>query len=205
MSKNLPQVRIRHSRFLEPVCKAYFLTVPNSQNVTIPTHEEMEIHIEEYKDEWGRSGDGIMESIASVLGLDFYQNTIDVYVARNYSGAFSDPMVIGMMSREGVVKPDVFVDILTHEILHRVFTDNASHIRFGLLWQKMFPNEEMLVRNHIFLHAVHAHIYTNILKDTSRMERNITRHSIHPPYKRAWDIVAERGFANLIEELRKQY
>lgn len=205
MNQKTPEVRITHSRFLDPIFKAHMASRPTLSAITPISTEETGVLVETYKKAWEKEEMAILNGMTDILSIGFYQNTIDVYLVPYHNGSFSSPMVIGMISRGQSIESNMFVDVLTHELLHRLFTDNDKGIRFGRIWLDMFPDEEMLTRNHIFLHAVHAHIYLNILKNPSRMEKNIVRHSVHAPYKKAWDIVEKQGYNTLIEELKKRY
>src|SRR5919199_1161053 len=95
----------------------------------------------------------ILLSMTETLGSSFRQNIIDVYIAPWFH-AFSDPLVIGVTK-----EPDVFVDTLTHELLHRLLTDNTTiPYETDLIaeWRKLFGNNHNFkVLVHIPVHAIH--------------------------------------------------
>jgi len=70
----------------------------------------------------------------------------------------------------------------------------------------MFPDEKMLIQNHILLHAIHKSIYLDILKDKSRLEREkqILKEIKATDYVRSWEIVEERGHENIINEFKER-
>ena len=70
----------------------------------------------------------------------------------------------------------------------------------------MFPNENELARNHIITHATLKFIYLDILKDKERLAKNIERSSksSFPEYPRAWKIVEEKGYRELINYFKER-
>lgn len=81
--------------------------------------EYMEI-VTRYQNAWSPYENKILTFMCEQLGLEFKQDIIDVYIAPWFF-AFSDPMVLGVMFTD-----DEFVDNLSHELLHRLLTDNTS-------------------------------------------------------------------------------
>lgn len=119
----------------------------------------------------------------------------DVYVVGR-ARAESFPIIIG--SR---YPAEEFVDILTHEVLHGFFTDHAEE---GDLFRIMNEDEKFmyewrLTKSHILVHALHAYLFLEVLKDPARLARDVDASSRFPPaYKRAWDIVGEWGYNEVI-------
>lgn len=169
MQQKVPGVRIKFAHFLEPIFLIYVRSNPKNKDWVAPKRNEIDSKIEAYKTEWSKYGNSILTGMTSLLGLQFKQNIIDVYIVTAYKGVFSDPLVI-----PSSLEPDVFVDTLTHELIHRILTDNTKGSDISSILNTLFPTEERLVRNHnIFVHAVHQYIYLDVLKDRSRLEREI--------------------------------
>jgi len=147
----------------------------------------MEKRVADYQKAWKPVEQKILMGMTEKLGLSFRQNIIDVNIAPWFN-AFSDPMVIGVMQ-----EPDVFVDTLTHELLHRLLTDNTAIPHETLLlseWQKLFgKNHTFGTVVHIPVHAVHKAIYLDVLKDPKRLERDIANNKQYEAtdYIAAWD------------------
>lgn len=123
--------------------------------------------------------------MCELLGLEFHQNTIDVYAAPWFR-AFSDPMVVGVKFSDSE-----FVSALTHELLHRLLTDNTSARNDGpgLLhdWAKMFgEGHDIKTLVHIPVHASLEAIYLDVLGEPERLEADIAMCQKNPPYKQAW-------------------
>ena len=96
---------------------------------------------------------------------------------------------------------------LSHELIHRLFSDNIQNVVAGKIFLEMFPNENELIRNHIITHSVLKFIYLDLLKDKEKLEINIEKSSksSFPEYKRAWEIVEEMGYKELIAEFKNHY
>lgn len=202
---SLPVVRIKDAWLLR-------------ENVSVPLNElwgkgEALRSDEEYLDivnayvkAWQPIETEILQGLSDILGLKFSQNIIDVYIAPWFH-AFSDPMVIGV-----IFKPDVFIDTLTHELVHRLLTDNTTiPYHTNILepeWKKLFgKNHSFTTLVHIPVHAVHKAIYLDVLKQPKRLRRDIKANSDHSAtdYVAAWDYVEKHGYMEIIEKLKKSY
>lgn len=174
---NFPLIRIKYSRFLD-------LNFSDFEKV------------ETFNNEWKKCEVRLLSAICEILQLEFKQNTIDVYISSGLR-SFSDPMVISHK-----FSPEEFPDILLHELLHRLISDNTKDTwkKFGKEWDAKTPGEERLVLNHILVHAVSQHVYLDVLNDPVRLDRDIANCQKNPPYARSWEIVKEKGYKNIIKE-----
>lgn len=165
----------------------------------------MEKRVADYRKAWKPVEQKILLGMTEKLGLSFRQNIIDVNIAPWFN-AFSDPMVIGVMQ-----EPDVFVDTLTHELLHRLLTDNTAiphETQLLAEWQKLFGKSHTFgTVVHIPVHAVHKAIYLDVLKDPERLERDIANNKQYnaADYIAAWDYVEKHGYKEIITKLQKSY
>jgi hypothetical protein len=165
--------------------------------------------VEAYNKEWKKHEKKILEGMYELLGLEYRQNIVDVYIAP-WFGAFSDPLVIGVGS-----SPDEFVDTLAHELLHRLFTDNTSiPYQTNILkpeLEKMFGKDHAFgTLVHIPVHAVSKAIYLDILKEPRRLERDIKWANSQTDfdasdYVKAWDYVEQNDYKSIISELKASY
>lgn len=196
---NIPQIRLKYGWHLDNAFDMYLSKITEKQ----PTHTKDEVLsiMTQYKNEWSKFESKILEAMTEILNLGFNKNIIDVYIVGNYRKAFSDPLVVSSK-----YDPDVFVDILTHEILHIILTDNDKKLNVSEIWKKMFPDvTDVKTLNHIVVHAVHKEIYLNKLKDESRFTRDIEGCQKFKSYKDAWDIVEKNGHLKIIEDFKKNY
>jgi len=196
---------IKYSKLLDPIFIFYCKNNPDLKirgwNDWIPPdNEEIEKRIRDYKRKWSEYEKQIMEGMCEVLGLKFRRNTIDVYIVSGNPRQLSDPIVI-----KSGFKADQFVDSLAHELIHKLFEDNAKKFPISIL-EEMFPKETVTARNHIVTYSVLKYIYLDILKDNSRLERDIknaTKHATED-YSRAWKLVEEGGYIELIKKLKSR-
>lgn len=145
-----------------------------------------------------------MQAIQKVTGLKFKQNYIDVYVAP-FFGAFSDPLVIGTRS-----DPDAFVDILIHELIHRICGDNTKYPfmqepDWSQVFGKQYPENTLA---HIQVHALHKAIYLDYLKEPERFARDLKNSRTYnnsEAYKEAWGYVEEKGYREIIRQFKQAY
>ena len=154
--------------------------------------------IEAQKKEWNILELVIVKGLQELLELTFFETRIPVYIVPAYRGAFSDPIVMSSL-----VLPDVFPDILSHELIHRLVTHNAEKIRWKKAVHAVLPDvTKPKVYNHVLVHAFHSALYLDILKDPKRLERDIQSSEKWPAYREAWRIVRERGYKELISEFK---
>ncbi len=200
LKKNhIPEIRIAYNRFLDPIFIFYCQNNPELKqrgwnDWTPPSRDEVKERVERYKAAWERDGEKILQAIQNALGLTFVRNVIDVHVVSGLSRGFSSPIVL----KSGFA-PGEFVDVLAHELIHVLFQDNVAQVPTSML-DELFPGESITTRNHILVHAALAHLYLDILKDEKRLEANRQRSgkTSDPGYVRAWEIVDERGYQNLL-------
>lgn len=198
---NLPKIRIKYNRFLDPVFKAYIKSNPKWKDWIEPTEAEVKDRVKKYKEVWAKYGNKILEGICEALGLNFSQNIIDVHIVSGNDRQFSNPVVI-----KSGFKANEFIESLTHELIHRLFSDNIQNIVASKIFLEMFPGENELVRNHIITHATLKFIYLDVLKDKEKLEENIERSSksSFPEYSKAWETVEEKGYINLIKDFKEK-
>lgn len=163
--------------------------------------EEILGRIAAQKEAWLPFEERIVNGIQEVLGVTFSENRIPVYIVPAHEGAFSDPLVMSSL-----VPPDEFVDILAHELIHRLVLCNAEHIPYRKAIAAVLPCvDKPPVFNHVFVHAVHSALYLDVLKAPERLLRDIRSCDAWPAYKRAWEIVQERGYKELIRDFKKAF
>lgn len=199
--KNQPKIIIRYNRFLDPLCITYVKADPRYVDIEIPSKELVLQRVETYKEVWNMHGLQIVEELQSVLGLLFQRNIIDVHIVSVIQQEFSRPIVI-----KSRLSPDEFIMTLTHELIHRIQAEN-SNIVLPEITKKMFPNESSTTRNHVLVHAVLTYIYLEVLKKEKLLLENKNKSEKHntTDYTRAWEIVEEIGYKDVISMFKKQY
>lgn len=203
-SYRIPAIRIKNAWLLRENASIHLHELWG-EGKTLADNDWMEWKVSEYNNAWQPYEKKILLAMTETLGLSFRQNIIDVYIAPWFH-AFSDPLVIGVTK-----EPDVFVDILTHELLHRLLTDNTSvPYETDLLteWRKSFGgNHSSKTLVDIPVHAVHKAIYLEIFKEPKRLERDISNNKKHgaKAYVAAWQYVEECGYESIVKQLRQSY
>ena len=194
--KELPEIRIQYGWFLDRL----FKEISEKNKGKYPGFKNIQNKINSFQKAWRPVEKKVLRGLIKILDLNFRQNTIDVFIVGKCR-SFSNPMVISSHYAK-----DDFVDVLTHEILHRLLTDNMNdRLNVSEIWDMMFPGERMTVRNHVLVHAVHKHIYLDILKSPKRLKNDIKTSSKFPDYKRSWDIVEERGYLVIIADFKSRF
>ena len=201
---SLPTIRIKDAWLLREAA-----SVPLNElwgdGEPLKTDDEYAAITKAYQQAWQPFETKILGGMTNILGLSFKQNTIDVYIAPWFN-AFSDPLVIGV-----TLEPDVFVDILTHELIHRLLTDNTTVPDDALLlieWRQLFGEQNSFgMTVHIPVHAVHKAIYLDVLKAPERLERDVANNQKNnaTDYLNAWNYVDEHGYQGIITKLQKSY
>lgn len=205
LKTKLPKVIIKYGKLLDPIFIFYHknnsdLKARGWNEWTPPTQEEIAKRINSYRQAWRKDEKKILQGMCKILGLRFSRNIIDVYIVSGNQRQLSDPLVI-----KSGFKPDEFVDTLTHELIHKLFQDNAKKIPSFIL-REMFPEETETVRNHVITYSVLKYIYLDVLKNKARLERNIENSKKHATddYIRTWQIIEKRGYLNLINLLKEK-
>jgi len=190
LTKKLPKIVIKYARFLDPVFIAYVKSHKKWENIEIPNEEVVLERIKNYRKAWRPKERIILNGLTEASGLSFKRNTLDVYIVSLNPRQFSSPIVI----KSGFESED-FVDVLTHELIHALLTDNIYLVDDRPYWIKKFPEETQTTYNHILLSAIQTYIYLDVLKDQERLQRNIKRDEQHSnnDYLKAWEIVDKMG------------
>ena len=203
-NRNLPEIRIDYSWLLRGNVSEH-LNKLWGDGTPLRSEDRYRLIAKKYRNAWEPFADKILNGMCDITGLTFRQNIIDVYIAPWFA-AFSDPMVIGVK-----YEPDVFVDVLTHELLHRLLTDNnsvPSTLRLLPTWEKMFgKNHSFITLVHIPVHAIHEAIYLDVLHDPNRLVRDKVSHqqNKHADYVKAWEYVEKHGYKEIINQLKESY
>lgn len=201
----LPEIRIKNAWLLREHASVHLHELWGKDSV-LASYEEIEEIVKAYQQAWNPLESKVLTGMCSVLGLDFRKNIIDVHIAPWFS-AFSDPLIIGIMN-----KPDVFIDTLTHELLHCLLTDNVQtkYDRNTRLkhWESLFGKDHSFsTLIHIPVHAVHKHIYLDVLNDPERYNRDVKNNKKHNAldYIKAWEYVDSNDYMQIIDKLKKDY
>ncbi|MBP7820743.1 hypothetical protein KA025_00255 [Candidatus Saccharibacteria bacterium] len=198
-----PEVRILFSDLLF-YGESKKLTNINNEQLNYIEFQEKE---RAYRQAWSEKSEKILTGMHSIYGLQFYKPVIDVTLATGFIPK-SKPLIINFK-----YEPDEFVDVLSHELLHNIFTDN-QYIQHGsnknnllLLWNEIIgKQDDRSVLIHIFVHSGLKAIYLDILNEPYRLERDIEQCQQLPiAYRKAWDFVENNDYQDINLQIRKLY
>lgn len=156
-----------------------------------------------YEEAWRPYEERVIKGMCALLDLEFRQNIIDIYAAPFYN-SFSDPMVIATK-----YETDRSVEVITHELIHRLLTDNrqsAHDTEYRKRWRELFGTEfSDMTLVHIPVHAVCQAIFDDVLNEPRRTEHDKKMYENHKEYHAAWQYVEEVGYKQIIEQMKNQY
>ncbi len=199
MNSNIPLVRIKYGWLLAGVT-AEALSEKYGNGERLGTYDELSDIANKYEGWWRPFNGQVLNGLCKVLHLEFKQNIIDVYVSPWFT-PISDPMVIG----PGIESQDVFINTLSHELTHRLLTDNTSrNAEHDLLkdWKSLFGDtydNKTLV--HIPVHAVLKALYLDVIERPDLMELDILATRNNKPYADAWDYVQSHDHTDIVNAL----
>lgn len=209
----LPEIRINFSHLLyHGECQLLDRSLNNGKSMisNISAYEEK---TKQYRLAWSKYETILLKGMVDVLGVSFYRDVIDVTLAP-YFGFKSSPLILNFRP-----DPDLFIDKLTHELLHVLQNDNmtyqaasysstASQVKLVEEWQQLFGDHSRLALVHIPLHALHKYIYLDVLKEPQRLERELDLLQKSPTAKEyivAWNYVNEHSYKDIIEKIKLIY
>ena len=202
-----PEIRFLHPWLLidtiYPDIKAAYET-PNDQLYKLDA-AFISRSLRRYEKAWRPYEQKIISAMCDILGLEFRQNIIDIYVAPFYS-SFSNPMFIATK-----YTADRAVEVITHELIHRLLTDNIQtsyETPYAKKWKQLFPHTDDLSWNvivHIPVHAVLQMIFDDVLKESQRTKRDKQMCKNWPDYYAAWEYVDSVGYKHIIKQLQQSY
>jgi hypothetical protein len=197
-----PEIKIFYSYLIDPFFIGYnkHYTRGGWDRWSPPTNDKILQKTTELREEWEKYEEKILTAIYKITNIEFKRNIIDVHIISGSPRNMSSPLII---SSHNPTKD--FINTLTHELIHKLFTDNVKGKVYRNIFIDMFPNETKLTQNHIIVHAILKYIYLDILKDEKRFKDNIKKSERTPDYKKAWEIVEKEGYLNLIEKFKKNY
>lgn len=204
-----PEIRINFS-YLLYVTSVKLDKLYNPDAPKLVSTEQCEEWTKAYKKEWRKHEAKILDALNQILGLEFYRDVIDVSLAP-YITPQSDPLIIHFGN-----KPDQFVDVLAHELIHVLLTDNnvlqinsnSTEVDLIKEWANLFGEFEFKTLIHIPVHAILKALFIDYMKEESRYVRDKEHaNTINggKSYVEAWEYVDSNGYEEIIEKLKDSY
>lgn len=195
-----PEIRIGYSELLDGTYQEAFAFRAASRPglMIYPDSDETRRRSMAYEAAWKKHEPDLLGGMCKFLGLTFSQAVIDVHIVGGGVGAISMPTVVG--ARE---EPDRFVDILAHELLHRLLSEPVEEGKIWAIVEDKFDTEWVLTKNHILVNCTMAYLYEEVFKDHGRLVRDVEASERMPAaYKKSWEIVLEAGYNELIKDFQ---
>lgn len=199
MSVTIPKIRIKYAWLLSGEASVV-MNEKYGDGTPLRTSDEYVKVTEQYETWWRPHNDKVLYGLCNILGLEFRQNVIDVNVAPWFN-PISDPMVVG----PAFVSEDALVNTLTHELIHRLLTDNTStdyYHDFLSDWETLFGsdhNKKTLI--HIPVHAVMKSLYIDTINRPDLLEYDIRETKHNKPYADAWEYVQKNDYDDIVRKL----
>jgi hypothetical protein len=197
---NIPKIVFKYSSIYDDLFKENYLKEQkgnDEKSDSYPTAEEIEKFIDVLKKKWEPKEKSILEELSKITTLQWKEDKIICYVVGR-TIAFSDPLTIPAYTGY----EEYAVDVLTHELIHQLFTQKGNYERSYESWRnihKKYASYSDNTRIHIPLEAVHKALYLNLFDD-NRLKRDKDFLSLIPDYKTAWDVVEKEGYQNIIKD-----
>jgi hypothetical protein len=165
-----------------------------------PSPKRIRSYLDEIKPLWKKSERKILTELSKVSGLKWKEKEIKAYIVGT-SYPFSDPLTMPIYN-----KREWFIDVLTHELIHQLFTQEGNFEKSNNSWKyidKKWKNESHSTRIHIPLHAIHKHLYLKFF-GKGRLKREQKIMGKHKTYSNSWKIVEREGHEKIVKEFKKR-
>lgn len=202
MRANIPKVRFKYG-WLVAGETSHVLNDTWGDGTPLRSDKEYFEITKKYEEWWRQDGDTILTAMTEVLGLQFHQSEIDIYVVPWFN-AISDPMIIG----PAFPNQDELVNTLTHELLHRLLTENTiTDYTHDYLsgWKELFGDLEFNTLVHIPVHAAMKKVYLDKINRPDLLDLDKQLVKDNPPYAAAWAYVDDKGYDEIINKLKDWY
>jgi len=194
----IPKINFRYSWVYDQQWKIWSKNL-KSRPKEYPSCEDILDYLTKIEKIWKSLSKKILIELSDVIRLKWHSKEIQCYVVGSCK-PFSDPLTIPIYNDK-----KWFLDVLIHELIHRLFVENKNLIDSKKAWEYLddkYKEESKIIRVHILLYAIHTHIYLKFFgKD--RLLRNIKTMKSHKDYSKSWDIVEKEGYENIIKEFKE--
>jgi len=207
--KNYPKIIFKYSRIYDQLWGERMKD--KKKNKVYPSSRKILNYIKNIEKLWKNDEKKVLVELSRIIGLKWKEDKIICYVVGK-SIPFSDPLTTPIYKRHsiGYISKDRFIDILIHEMIHRLFTQekdfkNYKSRKAFAYFRKKYKKENWKTILHIIVHAIHSHIFLKFYsKRRLKREIRITGSSPDSSYKRSWEIVEKEGYENIIREFTKR-
>jgi hypothetical protein len=170
---------------------------------TYPSVEEVRMVIEKWRNIWDdlNANDKVIKLLVEITGTSV-QRDLELCVFGTGLKAMSAPLMMPITGKAGLISDDDFVETVIHELVHRFVGDKENNEGIENYWaaiREEYKDESIVTQNHIVVYAV----LDLVLEQLFGAERAVDfMQPKNPEYRRAVDIVEEKGSQHLINQFR---
>ena len=179
----------------------YFEHLALPKNFVMPTDKFIHENTRKLELKWRRIEKKILKEIENATGLKWQESHIYIYITSDV-GWFSAPLTMSITE-----DTDVMLDMLIHELIHRILSENENWVIIKRRWVKLlgkYKKENTNARIHVPIHAIHKHIFLKFFNQ-KRLELEIKRVKDDKDYARAWEIVQSGDYTKIIKALNPKF
>ncbi len=197
MINKYPILKFKYSRVYNWTFKKY---LPENARGKIPDWQEVIKKKEELEEYWNKNGRKILKSISDISGLKWKEKSIDVYI-NSCSPVFSNPVTLSVTKVRSYEGRNMKISLI-HELIHVILSENYSPNSLLNTWiEEKYPREHELTKVHIKVHAIQKGVFLNLgMKEELA---SVQKKSKDKRYKKAWEIVEQEGWKNIVRKLKK--
>jgi len=191
----IPKIKFKYSWIYDQKWKEW-MKFYRPDFKTYPSEKTIIKYIKDVKKLWKGEEKKVLGELSKITKLKWKSKTITCYVV-GQAMPFSDPLTVPIYDEK-----NWFTDVLTHELIHQLFTQEGNQKKAKLSWkylEKKYKPHSKITINHIPLFAIHSYIYLKFYSK-KRLNHNIKIMSYYKGYKEAWEIVQKEGYENIIKE-----
>lgn len=186
----MPKINFRYS---------WIYDITNKKNLdsyrgklSYPSRQKISEYIKRVEKEWSKIEKEILSYLSKITKIKWKEKEIICYVVGR-GRPISDPLTMEVYEK----RVDWFIDVIIHELIHRIFCQKNNMEKHNRLSKKYKKNIHITV--HIILNAIHKDIYLKFF-NKKRLLREIKIFSNYPEYKEAWDFVERNDYKKIIKD-----
>lgn len=171
-----------------------------------PSPETVRERLEAIRAGWEllNAQDRVVRRLQDLTGVELTRD-LEFCIFGAGMSAMSKPLVMPVMRRDGALATDdQCMETVIHELCHRYAGDAEETPRLAAYWSHVneaYASETVSARNHVIVYAL-MRIVMAELYGQERVAEFLR--PMDPEYRRAVEIVGERGAEDLVQEFRER-
>ena len=206
--ENYPKIIFKYSQIYDQLWGERMKD--KKKNKGYPSSRKILNYIKNIEKLWKNDEKKVLIELSRIIGLKWKEDKIICYVVGK-SIPFSDPLTTPIYKRHsiGYISKDRFIDILIHELIHRLLVRDFDFYKklekACMYFGRKYKEKNWSTLLHIVIHAIHSHIFLKFY-NKKRLKREIEITSCYPGSisKKSCEIVQKEGYQKIIEEFRKR-